>query len=773
MDRRTVFTTLFGLAGVGVTLRWSKHGIAFVKSGGGTGAALAAPVIRQSRSGDIKAVSLAQVPIGGGGFVTGIDISSDGRRMLCRTDVANAYVRNGNEQSWRPLFSPATMDISDYDPLPHLAKKADGQGVAGIRIAPSNPDIIFASYYGYIWRSIDGGLSIRRTLLPQKTMLSNSGSQRLFNRTIDIHPLDPRKVVVGTWGDGIWYTMDGGNEWSEVTIPKATISNDGQPGVFLVSFDPTAVDRVYSFVTGVGLFRSDTGPAGEFYAVRGGPTHCSSMVVGSDKTVYLCEQSPKERGKIWRYSSEKGWGSSQPEYEMFAVAVDPFKPNRLVVVNANGYFAESSDGGQSFRSIGGGVWSSNGGEVQWTGELKSLFPAELRFDPAEPGRLWVAQGVGVAKAKITETKYYLEDWSAGIEELCAVGTLCVPGGKTFLSAWDKSFWRVDNLTAYTNTFRYPLRRGKTHDADLVAYGSYMDFAREDSQYIVGIIAPSDISAPGFTTNGGDSWQAFNGVPDTGWGRGGCIACSTKNNIVLLPSNNAVGVFTVDGGMSWHPVRLDGSNPTGGFANSYVVQRKNISADKTRSGTFALIYTVIQGETYANPLGGVWLTRDGGISWTQKLTGVIGTISHDPKTVRAAAREERQFWQCQLEYVPGCASELLYTPHADYAADQFFWSRDDGESWTEPNAMVRNVSSFGFGKASLGQTRPAVYFWGEVDGIEGLFASFDWFVTKPRLLTKFPSQMLAKPSSITGDLNRFGRAYIGTSCAGWVMVDVEL
>jgi hypothetical protein len=300
----------------------------------------------------------------------------------------------------------------------------------------------------------------------------------------------------------------------------------------------------------------------------------------------------------------------------------------------------------------------------------------------------------------------------------------------------------------------------------------MDFATDDSRFVVGVIAPTDLSAPGFTTNGGDSWQAFGGTPSSGWGNGGCIACGNKNNIVLLPSNNATGVFTLDGGATWLPIKLDGINPTGGFANSSYVARKNISADKTRPGTFALIYTVMSGENYGNPLGGVWLTRDGGKTWGQELKGVISSGEHDPKAVRALGLEERQFWQCQLEYVPGHSGELVYTPHADFAADRFFWSRDDGASWVELHSKIRNVRSFGFGKAASGQTRPAIYLWCEVDGKEGLFVSFDWFATVPRLLSRFPSQMLSTVTSVTADPDRFGRAYVGTSNAGWIRIDVE-
>ena len=774
MDRRTVLVSLLGAAGAGVTVRWSHLGSSAVASGISTAVASAPPAVRFARVGDIKAVSIAPVPLGGTGSVTGIDISPDGKRLVCRTDVGNGYVRERSDPAWRPLFSPATMLQSDYDPLPAYAGKADAEGVAGIRMAPSNRDVIFASFHGFIWKSVDGGKSIRRTALPQKTMLSNTGRQRLYNRTIDIHPRDPRRVVVGTWGEGVWHSSDGGDHWDQASLPAAGKSPGGEPGLYFVAFDPTASDRLYSFVTGVGLFRSDTGPGGVFSALPGGPLVCSSLVIGPDGTAYLCEPTPAEKGgKVWRYLTKTGWTSTQPEGEMFTIAVDPGNPKRLLAGASNNFFMDSIDGGGTFRALGAATWNRNGGEARWTRGLSSIFPQEVVIDPIDRNLLWIAQGVGVAKGRIAGSGYQVEDWSAGIEEMVAVATLCVPGGKTFLSGWDKSFWRVDDLTAYNNDFRFPLRPGKQHSASFVGFSSYMDFAGDDHRFMVGIVAPSDSSSPGFTTNGGDSWQAFKGAPDIGFGVGGSIACNSKSNIVLLPSNNGVGVYTLDGGATWSPVKLDGVNPTGRFANAYYVTRKNISADKTRPGTFALVYTIVTGGDQFDPLGGMWLTRNGGKSWDQVLTGVVSVGNHDPKAIMAAGGDARQFWQCQLEYVPGHAGELVYTPHADYADDQFFWSQDDGKSWSELNKKVRNVFAFGFGKAAPGQARPAVYFWGAVDKKVGFYASFDWFATPPRLLTRFPSELLAQVVTVAADQDQFGRAYVGTSGAGWVRIDVEI
>ena len=202
-------------------------------------------------------------------------------------------------------------------------------------------------------------------------------------------------------------------------------------------------------------------------------------------------------------------------------------------------------------------------------------------------------------------------------------------------------------------------------------------------------------------------------------------------------------------------------------------RKNIAADKTRPGVFALVYTVVQpgAAPLGNPLGGVWVTENGGRGWTQTRRGVINDRAHG--TPVPQDQDPRQYWRCQLDYVPGHGRELVYTGYADYGDDRLWWSRDDGATWTELHRSIRAVVSFGFGKAAPGQQRPPVFFHGQVDGKTGTFASFDWFATKPTLVAGHASPQLANIACVLGDANRFGRVWLGTGGAGWLVADVEL
>jgi hypothetical protein len=771
-DRRTVLVSFAGLTGAGLLYGATRNQVATGAMAASGPAAPALPSRKLPASRGLTSVTAHQLPLGGGGFVTGLDISSNGELFVCRTDVANAYVRRRGDRHWSPLFSPATMQPDDYDPLPKLNDKADGQGVAGVRIAPSDRNTIYASYYGYVWKSLDGGRTIRRTRLPQSLMPSNRGEQRLHNPTLDVAPRNPLHVMVATYGEGAWGSEDGGERWKRLALPQPGKSLDNHAGLTLVRFDPAQDGRVYAFVAGVGLHRTDGGLGSEFKRVEGGPLYCSSLVADRKGILYLCEETAQNAGKLWRYDPAAGWSSAMPNHQAKVVAVDPHRDGRLILCNPYGFFMESLDSGQTFAALEGAAWGI-GGEVAWTNGLGTLFPAELKFDPEEKGVLWTAQGVGVARTEATGKPYRFSDWSAGIEELCIFSITTPPGGRPVAAAWDKPFWRIDSTTSHSNDFRYPVRPGKKVSASVNAFASSIDFAGDDPRFLVGVVTPGEDAWPGYSEDGGTSWQAFAGMPSSGWGAGGWIAASTRKNFVLLPSNNAAGAFTLDGGRNWSPIKLDGINVTDQFANASYVKRKNIATDKTRSGVFALVYTTMQNNQTNNPLGGIWLTEDGGKSWRQMLKGVVASGSNDPTTVRARGQDERQYWQCQLEFVPGFRGELVYTPHADFKDDRFYWSRDYGSSWSELHRDIRNVGTFGFGKAAPGQKRPALYFWGMMDGREGLYVSFDWCATKPTLITSQPSAMLAWVSWVSPDPDVFGRVYVGTSCAGVTQVDVTV
>jgi hypothetical protein len=87
------------------------------------------------------------VRIGAGGFITGIDITSDGTAVI-RTDTYGAYLWDTNTARWVQLVNAASMPPDDLS-------VDRNSGVYEIRIAPNDSNRIYMMYRGMIYRTED------------------------------------------------------------------------------------------------------------------------------------------------------------------------------------------------------------------------------------------------------------------------------------------------------------------------------------------------------------------------------------------------------------------------------------------------------------------------------------------------------------------------------------------------------------------------------------------------------------------------------------------
>lgn len=700
-------------------------------------------------------------PIGAGGFVIGMDFSSDGSRMIHWADVFNGYIRNKGEEKWKLLLRTDNLDPVEYDPR---VRDADGKnindtGVYAGRIAPSNKDIIYAAWNGYIFKTTDGGANFFRTAFPRREMESNMGPQRRFNRTIEIHPTDPNQVLVSTGGDGVLYSLDGGASWTQLDLPSPTNTYHGSPGKCLLAIDPSNPNYVYIHVYGVGMFRSDDGVAGPYAQITGGPDTASCLVTSPTGVIYACRfrtlSSGEGSGPLWKYTRTDGWeiilaAQVQPDQ----VAVDPFDENHLITVDENGsLWRRSRDGGQTWAGIPN-EWRGPG-ETNWfSNRSKAMYPAQLMFDPVVEGRLWVSEGIGISYADLPEddSRFVFLDYSSGNEELVSFAGFSAEGYPPLLTCWDKPIWRMDNLRKPTNMWKYPVPQGGSYNNNVVTIGHWIDNAIDDPDFFAAVVGQGSVYN-GYSVDGGKNWQQFSGVPEGGWRPGGCVAVGNKNNIIITSSNNGGAFYTLDGGETWNPVAFGAQSPVTNWANAYYVHRQNISADKTRPGVFC---GLIHDLSHPSGRGGVFLTTDGGVTWTQRLVGLI-----QPGTT--------QFGQTNFGYIPGKTGELLYADCQGTANQKLMWSKDDGATWTALPYMNR-IRRWSFGKAKAGSDYPVIFVSGTYNGVVGYYISDDWLATPPKLLTRFPNNSFAAVNGLVGDMNKYGRYYVGFGSNGWAIID---
>ena len=197
--------------------------------------------------------------------------------------------------------------------------------IARIRIHPQNPDLVYVAAQGAthgatpergVYRSRDGGANWERVLFVSASAGASELSMDLSNPRILYagfwdHLREPWKVTSGGPGSGIWKSVDGGDNWEQLTqgLPEVM-------GKTAVDASPVNPELVWALVEAEGekggLYRSDD--AGK-----------SWRLVNSERTL---------RARAWYY------------IEVYA---DPQDENTVYVMNAP--FHRSVDGGKTFTQI--------------------------------------------------------------------------------------------------------------------------------------------------------------------------------------------------------------------------------------------------------------------------------------------------------------------------------------------------------------------------------------------------------------------------------------
>lgn len=707
--------------------------------------------------------------LGAGGLITAIDIAPDGT-VACRADVFGAYIYNrsatnpgnaGGLGVWQQLLTATSLASSSSI----LKAGSDGDGVFEVRIAPSNSNVIYMVWQGYVFVSTDKGMTFTQSSFTRDAALGgNIGNPRLFKYKMAVDPINPDIAYLATRTNKTFVTFNGTTTSSWALAPNITANDSNQIG--LVAFDSSGgttggkTNNIYVSVSGTGLYKS-TNAGTSFATVASAPSQIRDLQVASDGTVYCIDSASALHrlvGTTWTTITPSGISN------VGNISLDPSSASHIIAWSFNNGGCESSNAGSAWGSPNSSI-TMTATDTPMIGTLDlQFFTAGMGatvWDPSDTTKLWCSCNQGVWNITVplpTSTPVLFHSVSAGIEEIVVQDICCPPGSPPIVAGQDVAIIQQSNLPHYALSQSY-------YSGSFLELGACIDYASSNHSFVAAIVDFEGAEVSGYSTTAGatGSWTAFANFPSPNPG-GGSIACATDQEMIWVQGSNG-GVFhTLNRGASWSTISgLPGA--TDGWNFAQFSTRKNVAADRVNIGTF-------------------YIQNAGASPGTYVVSNSGATVVYNANTIDLSNGSI-------LKAVPGNAGHLFFTsgfqgsggnPVTDWPHNQlFYYSHNAGATWTDVSSLssnnftIREVWGFGFGMAKPGGGGyPTIYLYGWVNAgssasapgsTPAMFASYDNCVTWVQIGPQYPIGWVDGFRVLEGDMNIFGRVYAGYTGSG--------
>ena len=513
----------------------------------------------------------------------------------------------------------------------------DTHTISNIVIDPKNPDVVYASSMGHVfkanpdrgvYKSTDGGKTWKKILFVNDqtgaiNLVMEPNNAEVLYATMWQAQRTPWSLVSGGPGSGIYKTTDGGAHWTDIThnegLPKGLL---GRMGIGVTAADPNIVYAIIQAKEG-GVFRSSD--AGQTW------TRVNDEMKLRQRAFYYMSifGDPKDANTAYAPEVDALWVSHDGG-KTWKRLRPPHGDNHVVWVNPNNtkILLEGNDGGGTVSTDGGQTWSNE--HNQPTGQfyhvnLDDQFPYHIYGAQQDEGSF---EGPSADIAGAIPTTAW--DRVAYGE---STYTVPKPGDPdvTFGSGYYSIFVRYNKVTgqfesvspwpnyqegAASNELKY--RFGWTHPILFSAanpkellIGAQVVFKSDDYGQTWQKISP-DLTRNEPTTelpSGGpidldhSSAEVFPGIS--------ALAVSPRdNNVIWAGSDDGLVHVTADGGANWQSV-----NPPGLPDHAWI---NSIQPSYSDTGTAYLAARNYMRDDF-KPY--VYKTTDSGKTWTAITTGL--------------------------------------------------------------------------------------------------------------------------------------------------------
>ena len=677
------------------------------------------------------------VAIGGGGFVTALIPSrSDPNVAYARTDVGGAYRWRADEGRWTALLDWLGEDQTGFLGIDALAIDPDNAAniwlLAGIAYLNGGRTAVL--------RSTDYGKTFESADVTAQFTTHGNGFGRQNGERLAVDPGPGKRLHLGSRRDGLFTSSDRGRTWQRNDAFPVTGTPNGV-GLNIVLPDPASVrdgqaQRMFVGVSrfgrvGPNLYRSDDAGA-TFAPVQGGPADLMPQRAALDGAGNLFVtyadgagphpqrdgSDPVDRGQVWKYHVASGaWRDVTPPgwtRPFGGIDVDPRNPRRLVVSTINTFLPQGPD------ARGDRIFLSKDGGASWTDVVARGFQRDAAGVPWLEGHAihWAGS---IAFDPLDTRAVWVTSGNgvfrtADIDAAPATWTFTVKGLEETVPLGLVSMAGMPLVSAIGDYDGFvhdePSRHGRIHHPG-IGTTTGLDAAALRPQTMVRV---GDRML--LTVDGGKNWKQT----PTLKGIRGSVAMSADGAVLVHAPQGASTLYrSGDAGASWTRVK--------GLAGRDL----RAVADPVRATVF-----------YAYDGKALNVSVDGGVRFNPRASLPAGGA----RLIRAA---------------PGRAGDL-WAPLKDGGLQR---STDGGKTFG-PVANIAYCGAVGFGKPAPGQDYPAVYIWGGVNGVRGIYRSLDTGASWQRI--NDDAHQYGGPGDghfIVGDMNRFGFVYMSTAGRGIV------
>ncbi len=509
------------------------------------------------------------LPLGGGGYVTGIDIASDGTAVT-RANTGGAWVSSNLSATpaWTQILTSNSLPASAVNILSGLT------GVNEIMIAKSATSNLYMKFKGFMLTSSNRGATWTDTGYTQDSSDPNNPNSGSMGPLIAVDPANKDIVFTAAPNVSMFKTANGTHTPTATWTAISTSSVPASSSFTVVAFDPSssvsggATQGIYAGVYGSGVYHSTDGGTTWALAAASGPTSPVTMTIDQFGVVWIADSS----ATIWRLLSGT-WThmTALNVNEPYGSAVtDPASGSQatshVFAIHYDGRVNVSTDGGANWSGLSLGPTGTST-DIPW---LAAAIGGYLNsggkgiFDPALTGKLWVGGGVGVFSttpptASVTSTVVNWTSATAPQETLVSNVAVVPPGGAPNIFSWDREAFKTAIGTSYPPQMGYPtigfIMGGWA--ADWVA-GSSFSPAKMAMLVVSNVGAPPWLDLSGVSTDGGVTWVPFGSTSSTSHSIGSGSLTWTVDAGLSLTAGDSIQIIRAS----------DASKYMGGTVTSY-------------------------------------------------------------------------------------------------------------------------------------------------------------------------------------------------------------